>query len=141
MNPCAPRSVTFAYSATYPTQVSPRLTLSTVALSRSGGVFGQAPLDYILDTGAEETFLDASMARLLNVNQSDLKPGTYSGVDGQRRPCLRGTARLGVCGGWLYIPVRYVKGLGKNLLGRGGVLDEVTLGLDHKNGTILASIE
>ena len=78
----------------------------------------------LVDSGADITSLDSSLAGPLGIDLSRCQQGTAFGVGGQVSTRLA-TLQMYLCGRWLDVPVAFHQRLPTQLLGRRVVFDNL----------------
>lgn len=132
------------YVSQFPGTSDFRLILRPVITIRIAGLKSNARWDALVDTGADETLLPHSLAKLLGVTLDETMTGQAAGISGDRLTIHYGDVRLQIASGqetveWIST-VGFVE-FGSTddeviVLGHGGCLDYFTATFDGEHGEL-----
>ncbi len=137
----APVSLSFGYGFAYGgvPERRPEFLVEFASIDRRGVWSGKSvQTGCLLDSGADETMLNADLALRLGLDILTMPEVPVMGVGGTTM-AYRHDVLAELCGRWILIPVLFDPNRDINLLGRAGVFDALRLMFVHSQSLVLAA--
>lgn len=136
----SPVSLTFAHGVSYSSAPArqPLVSVEFAATDARGVLRGSLKTVAMIDSGADLTVLDTSLAQILGIDLSKLPAHTVKGVTGQASS-YNATLLLRLCGRWLPVAACFVPGVDTPLLGRQDIFDTFQIAFLHRWGLAFAN--
>lgn len=112
-----------------------------VAATTPNGVLLGTPLrtDVLVDSGADVTMLEASLAGTLGIDLRGCPMEWVQGVGGVK-PVWKAIVMMHLCDAWVHVPVAFALQQQPQLLGRDGAFDSLWVAFGHRHGLLLSSV-
>lgn len=135
-----PYSASFTHGEPYISNPAnrPYIEVEIAAVTSSFTYKGSFKTLVLVDSGADMTMLDASVAGKLGIDLSRCPTKNFYGIGDKPVAAYISEVLVYLCEKWFRIPVSFVTQNQTPLLGRNGTFDLMLLSFDSKNSALMA---